>query len=104
MWNLNPLGVTQFAAVIAKVSGDADPVLTLKIVIRVGVAGQMVTVPAALVVGVPVYDGWIDVFEVVDEGGEWRLRNEFSGIAGSTAVRVLSAAGSVYMGVTEIDT
>ena len=102
VWSVAPPSSPQFAAVIAKVSGDADPVLTLKIVIRGNYAGQLVTVPAALVVGEPAYDGWIDVFDAGDGAGDWRLGIAFAGIVGSTAVRVRSVAGSVYMGVTEI--
>ena len=102
VWNVAPPSSPQFAAVIAKVSGDADPVLTLKIVIRANYAGQLVTVPAALVIGEPSYDGWIDVFDAGDGAGDWRLGIAFAGIVGSTAVRVRSVAGSVYMGVTEI--
>ena len=34
VWCCTPPSSPQFAAVIAKVSGDADPVLTLKVVIR----------------------------------------------------------------------
>ena len=102
VWNVAPPGSPQFAAVITRVSGDADPVLTLKTVIRGNYAGQLVTVPATLVVGEPVYDGWIDVFDAGDGAGEWRLGTAFTGIVGSTALRVRSAAGSVYMGVTEI--
>jgi len=102
VWSVTPPSSPQFAAVIAKVSGDADPVLTLKIVIRGNYAGQLVTVPAALVVGEPVNDGWIDVFDAGDGAGDWRLGTAFAGIVGATAVRVRSVAGSVYLGVTEI--
>ena len=100
VWSVAPPSSPQFAAVIAKVSGDADPVLTLKIVIRGNYAGQLVTVPAALVAGEPTYDGWIDAYD--SGGGVYRLGTAFTGVVGSTAVRIRSVAGSVYMGVTEI--
>jgi len=100
VWSVAPQGTVQFAAVIAKVSGDADPVLTLKIVIRGNYAGQLVTVPAALVVGEPAYDGWIDVFD--SGSGVYKLGTSFNGGVAATAVRVRSVAGSVYLGVTEI--
>lgn len=103
VWSTTPMAVTQFAAVIAKVSGDADPVLTLKIVIRANYAGGMVTVPAALVVGVITLTGMIDVFEVGAAGsGEWRLHDGYTGRVAFTAVRVRNVVGAVYMGVTEV--
>jgi hypothetical protein len=102
MWCATPMTSPQFAAVIAKVSGDMDPVLTLKIVIRANYAGEMVTVPAALVVGVPSHGDVIDVFDAGSGSGEWRLHGEYSGRLAGTAVRVHSLAGAVYMGVTEV--
>ena len=100
VWCCTPQSSPQFAAVIAKVSGDADPVLTLKIVIWGNTPGQLVTVPATLVVGEPAYDGWIDVYDSGD--GVYKLGTTFTGGIACTAVRVRSVAGSVYMGVTEI--
>ena len=100
VWNVTPPSTPLFAAVILGASSDTIPVLTLKIVIRGNFSGSLVTVPAALVVGDPLYDGWIDVYD--SGGGVYKLGVAFSGVVGSTAVRVRSTAGSVYMGYSEI--